>query len=258
MVDSGFQSYSIARAVFRATSIPCSLATTCSDMSIPAETPAEVTMGPISRPVHRRRPRSLDSLRGTGRSLPSGWSRGDDRARRFVRGEPRRCRQWSPALGWRRAGQSSRDDRIVHLLAGAVAARKHDQIERGMIGEGPMGRHQQPAAAGDGADFFGHGPDVEQAGVVAAIQPATEKTSNGPQKSSTSTSSKIRMPTDCRVDAVLVIGSSLCVEFTTMDPAFGRVVPIVSGLYPEALRTAAASLIRKKPTERNDVNHEQK
>ena len=41
-------SYSISRAVRRATSSPCSRRTTCSAMSMPAETPAEVMISPWS------------------------------------------------------------------------------------------------------------------------------------------------------------------------------------------------------------------
>ena len=48
VVQALFHSYSIRRAVHCATARPCSFSTTWSDISMPAEIPAEVTMRPSS------------------------------------------------------------------------------------------------------------------------------------------------------------------------------------------------------------------
>lgn len=94
------------------------------------------------------------------------------------------------------------DDPIQQPVVATLVARPrpawHDQnVEWWMVVNGVMRLHQQATTAPDEPRFLGNGQDREEAELVLGLPGgrANENTSNGPQKSSTSTSLKITMPT---------------------------------------------------------------
>ena len=138
---TGCQGYSMCRAVAAATSGPSSLATTCSDMSMPAATPADVMTRPLSTIAQivahggeRRRPRAAD------RARRDAWWPTDCRAGRPWPTAARRCRPTAPARP-AAARCLIQSITVASCIRGRVpvAAGNQQQVDRRSIGQRRLG-----------------------------------------------------------------------------------------------------------------------